>query len=63
MFGQIEIEIEAFQPIAFPHFDEFINHHLWEDHAPLRMIGMRQRQKPFWEKTLFPDLLRRHGPQ
>ncbi len=47
MFGQVEIEVEPFQPIALAHFDQLIDHHLREDNSAFGMVGMGQ-----WRKAL-----------
>src|ERR1700687_5309645 len=44
MFGKIEVQVEASQ-VALLLFYHFLNLELREDHAPLGMVGMRQRQK------------------
>src|SRR5688572_24460117 len=57
MVGQIEVEVEPLEP--GDGFDLVLR----EKHAAGGVVGVRQRQKAFWEAPLVADLVRRHASQ
>ncbi len=57
VLGQVEIEVEAFQP------RQQLDLHLGEDHAPGLVLGVGQGQKALGEQSLVADLLAGHRGQ
>jgi len=62
MLGQVEVQVEARQITALLTLD-LVDVMFGEQHAALRVIRMRQREKAFRPQALFADLLGRHGRQ